>query len=123
MIKKLDHFVITTANMQNCIKFYKMLGFHSVDAGGHWELFASDFKINVHYLDHELEPKAKHVQIGSVDLCLELECSLSQCEKVLMEHKVTIEQNRILRHGVNGVMHSLYVRDPDGNLIELCSYE
>ncbi|MEG0339570.1 MAG: hypothetical protein RR573_06595 [Oscillospiraceae bacterium] len=66
MICKVDHIVITTAKLSACIAFYEALGFRAQDAGGRWELFSGDFKINVHSRGHELEPKAKNVQ---TELC------------------------------------------------------
>lgn len=122
MITKIDHLVITTSNMEKCIAFYEMLGFHAQDAGGRWELFAGDFKINVHHLHHELEPKAANVQIGSADLCFEINGSLETYKKFLMDKEIKIEEVIVHRYGVKGKMSSLYLRDPDGNLIELCSY-
>lgn len=123
MIHKVDHMVITTANLPACIAFYEALGFRAQDAGGRWELFSGDFKINVHNKGHELEPKAKNVQTGSADFCFEIEGDLALYRATLMEREIAIELGIVTRHGVRGEMRSLYLRDPDGNLIELCSYE
>lgn len=123
MIKKLDHLVITTADVAACVAFYEKLGFRSRDAGGRWELFAGDFKINVHIRGHELEPKARNVQTGSADVCFELEGRVEDCFLSLQEQGVDIELGIVIRHGVRGEMRSLYLRDPDGNLVELSSYE
>ncbi|MEF9926036.1 MAG: VOC family protein [Raoultibacter sp.] len=122
-IKKIDHIVITTAEITACISFYEALGFTARDAGGRWELFAGDFKINVHLRGHELEPKAQNVQTGSADLCFEIEGSAEACRQSLLESGTLRELKVVVRHGVRGEMHSLYLRDPDGNLVELCSYE
>lgn len=123
MIKKLDHLVITTADVRACVSFYEKLGFRSRDAGGRWELFAGDFKINVHIRGHELEPKARNVQTGSADVCFELEGKVEDCLRSLQAQGVDVELGIVIRHGVRGEMRSLYLRDPDGNLVELCSYE
>ena len=123
MIKKLDHFVITTADVSACVAFYEKLGFLARDAGGRWELFSGDFKINVHIKGHELEPRARNVQTGSADVCFELEGSLDECRGLLEARGVAIELGIVTRHGVRGEMRSLYLRDPDGNLVELCQYE
>lgn len=123
MIRKIDHLVITTAKLPACIAFYEALGFQTQDAGGRWELFAGDFKINVHVKNQELEPKAKNVQTGSADFCIEMDCPISQCREMLLKQKITIEMDEVTRHGVRGEMRSLYLRDPDGNLVELCCYE
>ncbi|MEG0769638.1 MAG: VOC family protein [Ruthenibacterium sp.] len=122
MICKVDHMVITTANLPACIAFYEALGFRAQDAAGRWELFSGDFKINVHLKGHELAPKAQNVQTGSADFCFETDDDLALCRDTLVERGVTIELGIVTRHGARGEMRSLYLRDPDGNLIELCSY-
>lgn len=122
MIKKIDHFVITTTDVSACIAFYEKLGFRSRDAGCRWELFAGDFKINVHIKGHELEPRAQHVQPGSIDICFELEGDVDDCRDELQRRGMDLEPGVVTRHGVRGEMRSLYLRDPDGNLVELCSY-
>ncbi|MEG0901806.1 MAG: VOC family protein [Clostridia bacterium] len=123
MIRKIDHMVITTAKLPACIAFYEALGFRSQAAGGRWELFANDFKINVHRKGQELEPKAQNVQTGSADFCFEIDGSLAACMDQLAKSGLEIELGSVVRHGVRGEMQSVYLRDPDGNLIELCSYE
>ncbi|MEG0323876.1 MAG: hypothetical protein RR547_08525 [Raoultibacter sp.] len=123
MIRHVDHIVITSTNRERTAVFYAMLGFEVREAPGRWELFAGDFKINVHLFGHELEPKARMVQPGSVDVCFEIDGSIEVCRDALLAAGIAIELGIVERHGVRGVMRSLYVRDPDGNLIELCSYE
>lgn len=123
MVRKIDHVVITTARAEACIAFYRGLGFEAVDALGRWELYAGDFKINVHIKDHELEPKARHVQPGSADLCFELEIPLAECLQQLEHAGIPVALGPVTRHGVRGEMTSVYLRDPDENLIELCHYE
>ncbi len=122
MIKKLDHLVITTADWGACAAFYAALGFRPREAGGRGELFAGDFKINVHFKGHELEPRARHVRTGSADLCFEMTECPEECKRALEERGIPVELGVVTRHGVRGEMQSLYLRDPDGNLIELCRY-
>lgn len=123
MIRSIDHLVITATNIEQTIAFYTTLGFEAREATDRWELFAGDFKINVHCFGHELEPKAACVQPGSADLCFELDGSIVGCKEALLAAGIEVELGIVERHGVRGVMRSLYLRDPDGNLIELCSYE
>lgn len=122
MIHKVDHLVITTSNMPACIAFYEALGFSARDRGDRWELFGGDFKINVHFQGAELEPKAAAVQVGSADLCFELSIPVAHCKRTLESRGISIELGVVRRHGVKGEMESVYLRDPDGNLVELCSY-
>lgn len=122
MIRKIDHFVITTGKVADCLAFYGKLGFTARDAGGRYELFAGDFKINVHLLGHELAPKAQQVTPGSADLCLEIEGTLEDCRAALLAAGLTLLEDICPRTGAHGPMRSIYLRDPDGNLIELSSY-
>lgn len=121
-IKKIDHIVITTKYPEACIEFYEALGFEARDAGGRYELFAGDFKINVHIGGAELSPHAGHVQPGSADMCFEVGGSVDDLKKELEQKKIPIELGVVGRSGVCGEMRSLYLRDPDGNLVEFCSY-
>lgn len=123
MIRKIDHFVITTTNSAACVAFYQALGFRLQQANGRQELFCGDFKINVHTKGQELEPKAQHVQTGSADFCFEIEGGILACYEALLQKGLAIELGIVTRHGMRGEMQSLYLRDPDGNLVELCSYE
>ena len=121
MLKKIDHVVLTTAQPEACADFYQKLGFHFVDRGDRFEFMAGDFKLNVHFAGRELEPKAAHVQTGSVDLCFEVTSLAAFCE-ILRRSEIGIERGPVVRHGVWGKMQSVYVRDPDGNLLEFCEY-
>ena len=113
-IKKVDHVVITTEHLEESIKFYKMLGFEAVNAMGHWEMKLGDFKVNLHVKGVALEPEVKHVQPGSLELCFELDGEGQGLE---------VAEPRIMaRTGAKGPAMSFYLRDPDGNLVELCSY-
>lgn len=123
MIKKIDHVVITTVNPSLCMDFYRKLGFEAKDAGGRYELFAGDFKINVHIKDHELSPHAQNIQSGSADLCFEIDGSILLFQENLEKMGLNILSGVVKRNGVKGAMLSVYLRDPDGNLLEFSSYE
>lgn len=122
-IKKIDHFVITTRDMESCIQFYKLLGFVAFHQGSYIELYAGDFKINVHFLGAELSPRAQNVQTGSADFCFEINEDLDLFKEELIQKGVCIELGVIPRTGVKGNMNSIYLRDPDGNLIEFAHYD
>ena len=123
MIVKIDHIVITTKSITETIEFYEKLGFEAKDCGTRYELYAGDFKINVHLLDAELSPHALNVQTGSADICFELSGNLESYKNQLEENGLEIELGIVKRHGVKGEMSSIYLRDIEGNLIEFCSYE
>ncbi len=121
--KTVDHFVITTANMEKTIAFYEKVGFDVQDSGGRYEMFAGNFKINVHYLGQELEPHATNVKTGSADFCIELDVEMEMFVEHLTNEQLEILEGPVTRHGVKGKMASVYLNDPDGNLVEFCSYE
>lgn len=121
MIKKLDHLVITTADIAVCLAFYEKLGFNVQEGFGRYELFAGDFKINVHVMHHELSPHAMHIQCGSADICMEVE-DVVIYQQLLQTAGIEIEEGIVERSGVKGSMQSIYLRDPDGNLLEFSSY-
>lgn len=123
MIRKIDHVVITAKSIAATTHFYRQLGFEVHDSGGRYELYAGDFKINVHTFGKELSPHARNVQEGSVDLCFEITVSIGAFRQELLDKGLQIELGVVERNGVKGHMNSIYLRDPDGNLIEFCSYE
>ena len=79
-------------------------------------------KINLHLAGHEFEPKAAHATPGSADLCLVTEDALDAVIAELDRHGVAILEGPVERQGALGAMDSVYVRDPDRNLIEISSY-
>ena len=121
-IEAIDHIVITAAHPEETLAFYTALGFTAREAGGRYELFAGDFKINVHVAGRELLPHARRVQPGSADFCLRVSGQPAAWEARLREHGIPVELGVVAREGALGAMQSIYLRDPDGNLVELCFY-
>ena len=80
-------------------------------------------KINLHIKGHEFEPKAQQVMCGSADLCFITSTPLEQVEQELKQAGLDILEGPVQRTGAMGPMTSLYVRDPDGNLIEISQYQ
>jgi catechol 2,3-dioxygenase-like lactoylglutathione lyase family enzyme len=79
-------------------------------------------KVNLHQAGHEFEPKALHPQPGSADLCFVVDDSIEEIAAILTSAGVHIEEGPVDRTGATGPIRSLYVRDPDQNLIELSNY-
>ena len=79
-------------------------------------------KINLHKFGEEFEPKAASPLPGSADLCFVIDDALEEFIKHLNENKVEILQGPIARTGALGAINSIYIRDPDQNLIELSTY-
>jgi catechol 2,3-dioxygenase-like lactoylglutathione lyase family enzyme len=122
-IKRIDHFVITTDHLDDCLKFYQALGLIAKEAKGRHELFGAGFKINVHTRGNELHPHARNISPGSVDICFEINADLEAIKAELSDNGINLELDTSTRHGFSGEMSSIYLRDPDGNLVELCSYD
>ncbi len=123
MIKKLDHFVITTNEPDSTINFYEKLGFRAERKKERYMLFAGDFKINVHVLGKELKPHAKNVALGSADFCLEIDGDIDEFAEKLKRQGLVLKTQVVDRNGAFGTMKSIYLYDPNGNLVEVCSYE
>jgi len=123
MIKRLDHFVITTTYLEKCLEFYTMLGFTASANKGRHELRCGTFKINVHSSGKELVPHAANIMPGSADFCLEVDDELEDILKTVREKGFVIELEKTIKNGFYGKMTSIYLRDPDGNLVELCTYD
>jgi catechol 2,3-dioxygenase-like lactoylglutathione lyase family enzyme len=90
--------------------------------GGRLALRFGEQKINLHEAGRESEPKARVPAPGGADLCFVVEQSLAEWEEHLSELGVPLVAGPVPRDGALGPMTSIYVRDPDGNLIELASY-
>ena len=123
-IDRLDHLVLTVADLDATVDFYtRVLGLTAVTFGaGRTALTFGTSKINLHVAGHEFEPKAARPTPGSADLCLIVDGPLDQVIAELDAHGVAIEEGPVGRTGATGPIRSVYVRDPDRNLIELSTY-
>ena len=125
----IDHVVLTVKNIKETIDFYcTILGmdvkeFYSVtDQTYRQSLHFGNQKINLHESNKSFSPHAKQPTIGSMDICLISEKSLSQWKIILNSNLIEIENGPIQKTGANGAIMSLYIRDPDNNLIEISNY-
>jgi catechol 2,3-dioxygenase-like lactoylglutathione lyase family enzyme len=123
-IDRLDHLVLTVADLDATIEFYVgVLGMtDTVFAGGRHALTFGVSKINLHPAGHEFEPKALHPQPGSADLCFVVDDPIDEIVATLASAGIRIEEGPVDRTGATGPIRSVYVRDPDQNLIELSNY-
>lgn len=124
VINRLDHLVLTVANLQKTIDFYvKVLGMEVVRFGeGRYALQFGRQKINLHERGREFEPKADTPLPGSADLCFIADTPLDDVIRHLESCGVPIEEGPVARTGAMGEIRSVYVRDPDRNLIEISNY-
>ncbi|KAK3346543.1 hypothetical protein B0T25DRAFT_461817, partial [Lasiosphaeria hispida] len=77
-------------------------------------------KINLHLSGKEFEPKAQNVQPGSADLCFLVQDNVEGVLQRLKAEKVKALEGAELvqRMGAKAKLRSVYIRDPDGNLVE-----
>lgn len=120
-ITHLDHLVLTVADIDATVRFYRhVLGFEVVTfKGDRKALTFGQQKINLHPRGHEFEPKAKTPTPGSADLCFISATPVDEIMVELNKHGIPIEEGPVLRTGAQGAILSVYIRDPDANLIEI----
>jgi catechol 2,3-dioxygenase-like lactoylglutathione lyase family enzyme len=119
-ITSLDHLVLTVADLDATVAFYERLGMVC-------ERFMDDRlalhfgrqKINLHPAGTEFEPHARRPERGSADLCFLIDEPVAAVGRELAAAGIEIEVGPVERSGAQGPLESIYVRDPDGNLIEL----
>jgi catechol 2,3-dioxygenase-like lactoylglutathione lyase family enzyme len=123
-IDRLDHLVLTVADIDRTVRFYcDVLGMQvSVFGGGRTALTFGRSKINLHQVGREFKPNALHAVPGSADLCLITEDPLENVLAELAGHGIPVTEGPVQRTGALGPLSSVYVRDPDGNLIEISNY-
>lgn len=122
-VASLDHLVLTVADIGRTCDFYtRALGMRVVRFGdGRVALHFGQQKINLHQADRTFDPKAASPTPGSADLCFLLGGSLEEAMQQLAALAIRIEEGPVERTGATGRIRSVYVRDPDGNLIELAT--
>ncbi|WP_330278743.1 VOC family protein [Streptomyces sp. NBC_00569] len=123
-IDRLDHLVLTMRDLDATVAFYtEVLGMEAVTfRGGRRALTFGHSKINLHEAGREFEPKAARPTPGSADLCLIVDEPVERIVAELADHGVLLEEGPVERTGATGPILSVYVRDPDGNLIELSNH-
>ena len=124
MIERIDHVVITTTQPNACIAFYTgVMGMKLEHFGEGRRAFSfGRQKINLHVKGSEYEPKAHLPVSGSVDICFIADRPLNQVIERLAAANVKIIQGPVPKTGAIGNLRSVYVRDPDLNLIEISEY-
>ena len=121
----LDHFVLTVASIENTVAFYcDVLGMTRETFGpqGRTALRFGAHKINLHQADNTFEPKAQRPTMGAADLCFLVD-DIEVVEARLANAGVAVLVPMSTRAGARGPITSIYVRDPDLNLVELSVYQ
>jgi len=126
MITSIDHIVLTSKDVDKTIEFYtKVLGMtleRVPVANEKNERLALKFgnqKINIHDASSPFSPHAEYPTSGSIDICFLSHIDLKEWSKIFATNNITIENGPIGKTGAIGPLMSLYVRDPDCNLIEI----
>ena len=123
-VDRLDHLVLTVEDIDRTVAFYTgALGMTVTTFGaGRRALSFGTSKINLHQRGREYEPKARTPTPGSADLCLIVDEPLDVVVAELAAHGIPLEEGPVERTGARGPIISVYIRDPDANLIELSNY-
>lgn len=123
-IRALDHIVLTVKDIKATCDFYnRVLGLEvKVFGDNRRSLHFGEQKINLHQSGEEILPCAAHPISGSADLCFIAEIPVDRLCEHLEDQGVVIEMGPVDRTGARGPIRSLYIRDPDRNLIELSNY-
>jgi len=123
-INRLDHLVLTVKDIDTTVTFYtQVLGMKKeVFKESRVALKYGNQKINLHLLGNEFEPKAQNVKEGSADLCFIIDTPLKEAKEYIESLNIEIIDGIVNRTGAQGKIQSIYLRDPDMNLIELSNY-
>ncbi|MXU64151.1 VOC family protein [Oceanomicrobium pacificus] len=124
-IAALDHLVLTVRDIGATCRFYgdalgmEVQSFTPSDGTVRTALSFGSQKFNLHEAGREFEPKADTPTPGSADFCLLTDASLDDWIAHLSNHGIGIEEGPVDRTGATGPIRSIYMRDPDGNLVEI----
>ena len=124
MIDHIDHVVLTTRDLAGCLNFYeKVLGMKSEKFQTPTEtrlaLKFGNQKINVHEWGREFTPRAHVAAPGTLDLCFIASTSLEEVIQKLKQNNIPILEGPVMKTGAMSKLRSVYVRDPDLNLVEI----
>ena len=124
LIKALDHLVLTVSDIAQTCEFYeRVLQCEVITFGDNRKaLKCGDQKINLHRSGAEFQPCARQPTAGSADFCFITGTPIDRLSAYLKECGVAIEEGPVKRTGARGPILSVYIRDPDENLIELSNY-
>ena len=123
-LSALDHLVLTVANIDKSVQFYQLvlgMGVETFGSEGRTALTFGEQKINLHAAKSPFRPHAKHPTPGSADLCFITVQPLQEVVLWVIGCGVEIIEGPVTRTGASGKISSIYLRDPDGNLIEIAN--
>lgn len=122
-IDHLDHLVVTTQDLDKCLHFYvDILGMELDNRNDRYAVKFGNQKINIHRKKAEFLPAAQNVTYGSQDICLIADGNIEDIKAEIEEKGYPIELGIVQRTGAMGPIDSIYLRDADGNLVEISVY-
>lgn len=123
-IENIDHIVLTVEDMERSVQFYRDVLGLEVEASpvGRYEIRLGRQKINLHQAGWEIIPHALLPRPGSADFCMITQQPIKEIAGALSLKGLEIEHGPVERFGARGPMMSIYIRDPDGNLVEISAY-
>ena len=124
MIDHIDHVVLTTRDLAACLRFYsEALGMKlekfQTPSETRLALRFGNQKINLHEWGREFAPRAHVAAPGTLDLCFIAAVPLEEVMRRLEAAGVPILEGPVLKTGATSKIRSVYVRDPDLNLVEI----
>ena len=123
-IDRIDHIVMTVSDVEATARFYcDNLGMTRVTFGkDRTALSFGHQKINLHPVNNDIAPTASDPAPGALDICLITTSPIGMVVDELEQKNIAIELGPVQRQGAQGNMTSIYLRDPDGNLVEIGHY-
>ena len=121
MLASVDHIVLTTRDLERCLDFYTRVLAMKVERYGEGRIALTfgPHKFNVHPPGYEASIKARVPTPGSLDLCFLADRPLEEVAARLTACEIPIEEGPVVRTGARFPIRAVYVRDTDGNLIEI----
>jgi catechol 2,3-dioxygenase-like lactoylglutathione lyase family enzyme len=124
MIDHIDHVVLTTRDLEGCLRFYsEILGMRierfQTPTETRVALKFGNQKVNIHEWGREFTPRAHVAAPGTLDLCFIASLPLQDVVSRLQRNNVKILEGPVMKTGATGPIRSVYVRDPDLNLVEI----
>ena len=128
ILSGIDHVAITVVDLEATWAFYdRLFGTEIINEyapGGRPAvrvvLLGGSARISIHQIGNGVDLVAARPVAGSADICFRWAGSVAGAQAHLARHGVDIIDGPSPRRTADGLpAHSVYFRDPDGNLIEL----
>ena len=125
MIKSIDHIVLTAQDTDKTIQFYcGVLGmtldrFTLLVAALNVWLYVLVVRKSICIRRLHLICRTQNPISGAVDICFLSDTPIEEWIKIFTQYSIPVEEGPIAKTGATGPLCSIYVRDPDGNLIEI----